>query len=55
MDDREVVLITGVYVAVVLLLALVLLIGGTDLEEYIATWDAVTDLTNERISWEANI
>ena len=55
MDDREVVLIAGVYVAVVVLLALVLLTGGTDVEEYISNWNAVSDLTNERMSWETNI
>lgn len=54
MDDREVVLITGVCVAVVLLIAFAVLIGGSDMEEY-ADWNTGFALSNERASWEANI
>lgn len=55
MDDREVALITGIYVAVILAVALILIIGGTDMEEYIADWDNGFTLSDERAFWEANI
>lgn len=55
MDNREAALITGLYVAVILFVALALLIGGTDMEEYITDWNNGLILSNERASWEANM
>jgi hypothetical protein len=54
MDDRQVALITGIYVVLVLFVALVALIGGPDIEEYIADWSGFF-LSDERASWETDM
>lgn len=55
MNDREVALITGIYVVLVLFVVLVALIGGPDMEEYIADWRGGFTLSDERASWETNM
>lgn len=56
MDNREVVLITGAYVAVVVLVAVVMLAGGACVAEHIVNWD-IGDIAlfNTGTLWEANI
>lgn len=55
MDDREAALITGIYVVVVLFVALVALIGGPDLEEFSADWSGGFTPSDERTFWEASM
>ena len=55
MDNKEVALVTGAYVAVVVIIAAVMLVGGTYVAERIASWDAGSALLNERAPWEASI
>lgn len=55
MDDKEVVLITGIYAAVVILIAVVMLAGGAYIEAHLTTRDSGFVLSKERALWETNM
>lgn len=40
MNDRDVVLITGIYVIIIVLIASVMLMGGVDIKKYKADWSS---------------
>lgn len=48
MDDREVMVITGVYIALIIIITAVLLLGGAYIEAHIMNWDISLVLSKEK-------